>query len=245
VTEERAVEHMKDDFVSMVSHELRTPLTSIRGALGLLLGDVAGPLTAPVAELIQIAHANSGRLLRVVNDILDMQRLVSGRIDLAIAPIDVHGPVLRAIELVQPLAVGHAVTCALRRRAPSGGAAEADFDRIVQVLVNLLSNAVRYSLPSGRVYVDVDDLPGGVRVSVEDEGPGIPAEFRGSLFQKFARAASGGDAPEGTGLGLSIVKAIIDLHGGAVGFRPASPHGAIFFFDLPLERAGPGSQRLR
>jgi PAS domain S-box-containing protein len=233
VSEQRAIERMKDDFVSMVSHELRTPLTSIRGALGLLLGDVAGPLSPEVEELVDIAQANTGRLLRVVNDILDLQRLSTGGIELAVARIDLHAAAERAIELLGPVSAAREVTCSLVRRAPSGGLVDADFDRVVQVLVNFLSNAVRYSPPSSRVRVDVDDLESSVRVSVEDEGPGIPEDFRARLFQKFARASTGAGAPSGTGLGLSIVKAILDLHGGTVAFHPALPHGAVFSFELP------------
>jgi PAS domain S-box-containing protein len=235
VTEQRAVERMKDDFVSMVSHELRTPLTSIRGALGLLAGEVAGPLTPPVHELVDIAHANTDRLLHVVGDILDVQRLASGSMELSLSRVALRLAAERAVQLVGPLCAEQQVTVALRRSAEDD-AVEADFERVVQVLVNLLSNAVKHSPPGGTVHVDVEPHGESVRVSVEDAGKGIPEHLRGRLFQKFGRLSA---EPGSTGLGLAIVKAIVALHRGTVAFRAASPRGAIFSFDLPRCHAAP------
>ena len=232
ITEQRAMERMKDDFVSMVSHELRTPLTSIRGALGLLAGEVAGPLTPAVFELVDIARANSERLLHVVNDILDLQRLASGKLELSLEEVDVRRAVERAVQLVGPVARDRDVTVALRRAA-ADTTAVADGERIVQVVVNLLSNAVKHSPQGGRVHIDIEPTGDHLRVSVEDGGPGVPEHLRGRLFQKFSRLTTD---PGGAGLGLAIVKALVGLHHGAVAFRPASPTGSIFSFDLPRTR---------
>ncbi len=232
ITEQLAVEHMKDDFVSMVSHELRTPLTSIRGALGLLAGEVAGPLTPGVYELVDIAQANSARLLYLVNDILDLQRLASGKLDLSLEDVDLAHAVDRAIQLVRPLSDARGVSVSLQYAAAEATAL-ADRERVVQVLVNLLSNAVKHSPPGSEVLVGIEPAGRRLRVSVEDSGPGVPENQRDRLFQKFARLSS---EPGSAGLGLAIVKALVTLHGGSVAFRPASPHGAIFSFDLPRRR---------
>lgn len=230
ITEQRASEQMKDDFVSMVSHELRTPLTAIRGGLGLLIGEVVGPLPEPVRELVDIAHASSERLLRVVGDILDVQALASGRLELDVCDSDVLDCVVRATTLVKPVCDARGVTSVLRRTAPRT-TVEADPGRLVQVLVNLLSNAAKHSPEGSVVYIDVDEMETGVFVSVEDRGPGVPEGARERLFRKFSRLTRD---PGGTGLGLAIVKAIVQLHGGEVSYRPASPTGSIFSFSVPF-----------
>ncbi|MFO0586411.1 MAG: PAS domain-containing sensor histidine kinase [Polyangiaceae bacterium] len=230
ITEQRASEQMKDDFVSMVSHELRTPLTAIRGGLGLLIGEVVGPLSEPIRELVDIAHASSERLLRVVGDILDVQALASGRLELDVCETDLLDCVARATTLVKPVCDARGVTATLRRTT-SRTTVEADPGRVVQVLVNLLSNAAKHSPEGGLVHIDVDGTSTGVMVSVEDEGPGVPESARERLFRKFSRLTRD---PGGTGLGLAIVKAIVQLHGGEVSYRPASPSGSIFAFTLPF-----------
>lgn len=238
ITEQRAAEQMKDDFVSMVSHELRTPLTAIRGGLGLLIGEVAGPLTEPVRELVDIAHASSERLLRVVGDILDVQALASGRLELDVGEIDILDAVRRAAVLVKSVCDARDVKVRLRGTPPRT-TVDADPGRVVQVLVNLLSNAVKYSPEGGEVHVDVEPYDHGLFVSVEDQGPGIPEEARERLFRKFSRLSRD---PGGTGLGLAIVKAIVQLHGGEVSYRPGEKGGAVFSFSLPFIHAPPRSR---
>ncbi|MEZ4313773.1 MAG: PAS domain-containing sensor histidine kinase [Polyangiaceae bacterium] len=233
ITEQRAIEQMKDDFVSMVSHELRTPLTAIRGALGLAAGGVAGEVPEGVGELLHIAHSNTERLLRIVNDILDLHRLESGALDLSLAPVDVLAIVRRAVELMSPVAKESDVSFLVPERARSA-LILADFERWVQILVNLMSNAVKYSPGGATVEIDVAVREERVRVSVIDRGPGIPEEFRARIFQKFSQAQTGNIRGGGTGLGLSIVKSLVDLHGAAIGYEPAPGGGTAFWVEQAI-----------
>lgn len=233
ITEQRTIERMKDDFVSMVSHELRTPLTAIRGALGLVEGGVAGKVPDGIGELLHIAHSNTERLLRIVNDILDIHRLESGALDLVLEPTDVLAVVHRAVELTRPFAAEYDVSFRVAETA-ARAIILADFERWVQVLVNLLSNAVKYSPTGGRVDIDVVVTGRLVRVTVTDRGPGIPDEFRHRIFEKFAQAQTGNMRGSGTGLGLSIVKSLVELHGGRVGFDSARGAGTTFYVEQPL-----------
>ncbi len=230
ITEQRAVDRMKDDFVSMVSHELRTPLTAIRGALGLATGGVAGHVPDGIGELLHIAHSNTARLLRIVNDILDLHRLESGALDLSLGPADVLSIVRRAVELMSPVAAESGVSV----RVADGARTElilADFERWVQILVNLVSNAIKYS-PAGEVVeLDVTVQDRIVRVSITDRGPGIPDEFRARIFQKFSQAQTGNIRGGGTGLGLSIVKSLVELHGGKIGFSSEPGKGTTFWVE--------------
>ena len=235
ITEQRAVEHMKDDFVSMVSHELRTPLTSIRGALGLAAGGVAGQVPETLGELLHIAHSNTERLLRIVNDILDVHRLELGALELRLEPVDVLAVVHRAVELTRPIADEYAVSFWIADGAESA-IILADFERWVQVVVNLLSNAVKYSPSGGRVEIDVRAGERHVRVTVTDRGPGVPDAFKPRLFEKFAQAETGNMRGSGTGLGLSIVKSLVELHGGRVGFTSDPRDGTTFHVEQPLMR---------
>jgi PAS domain S-box-containing protein len=230
ITEQRAVDRMKDDFVSMVSHELRTPLTAIRGALGLATGGVAGQVPDGIGELLDIAHSNTARLLRIVNDILDLHRLESGALDLSLGPADVLAIVRRAVDLMSPVAAESGVTV----RVTEGAKTEtilADFERWVQILVNLVSNAIKYSPGGAVVDIDVTIRDRIVRVSVTDRGPGIPDEFRARIFQKFSQAQTGNIRGGGTGLGLSIVKSLVELHGGKIGFSSEPGKGTTFWVE--------------
>ena len=232
ITEQRAVDRMKDDFVSMVSHELRTPLTAIRGALGLATGGVAGRVPEGLGELVHIAHSNTERLLRIVNDILDIHRLESGALELRPEPTDILDVVNRAVELTSPVAAEYGVSFYVAESAQTA-LILVDFERWVQVLVNLLSNAVKYSPAGDRVDIDVTRRGKIVRVTVTDRGPGIPEEFRHRVFEKFAQASTGNMRLSGTGLGLSIVKLLVEQHGGHVGFDSIRGRGTTFYVDMP------------
>jgi signal transduction histidine kinase len=225
------IDDKDDDFVSIVSHELRTPLTSILGALGLAAGGVAGPLSEPLAELVHIAHANSERLLDLVNDLLDVRKLAAGAIHLDLSRVDLREVVARALEVTRPFAVRYGVRVEVG--ASAGAQVEADFDRLVQVVVNLISNAVKFSPSGATVTVSVVERGGTARLAVSDAGPGIPDDFRPHIFEKFAQA-SALDGPHrgGTGLGLSIVKSLVDLHRGEVGFESTPGRGTVFHVDL-------------
>ena len=233
ISERRRIEQLKDEFVSTVSHELRTPLTSIAGSLGLLAGGAAGPLPERAARLIQIAQANSQRLIRLINDILDIEKIESGKLRLEMAPLDLREVAARAVESVRGYAdqLGVTLTLADGDAAPVRG----DADRLIQVVTNLLSNASKFSPRGGEVQVTVNPETRLARLSVIDRGPGIPDSFRSRIFSKFAQA-DGSDtrAKGGTGLGLAIAREIAERHGGRLWFESAEGEGATFYLDLPL-----------
>ncbi|MFA4950796.1 CHASE3 domain-containing protein [Brevundimonas sp.] len=233
ISERRRMEQLKDEFVSTVSHELRTPLTSIAGSLGLLAGGVAGVLPEKAARLIQIAQANSQRLVRLINDILDIEKIESGKLRLDMVPLDLRDIACRSVEGVS----GYAGDLGVRLLLPDGDPVpvRGDADRLIQVVTNLLSNALKFSPAGGEVRVTVDPTTRLARLSVVDEGPGIPDAFRSRIFSKFAQA-DGSDtrAKGGTGLGLAIAREIAERHGGRLWFESAEGHGATFHLDLPL-----------
>lgn len=231
--EARRTDRLKDEFVSTVSHELRTPLTSIAGSLGLLIGGAAGPLPEPALRLIRIAQNNSQRLVRLINDILDIEKIESGQIIFNFKRLSARALVEQVIDANRGYADGFRVRVRLDEAAV-GGEVYADPDRLSQVIVNLLSNAIKFSPPDGEVDVTVKEERASVRVAIRDRGEGIPAEFRPRIFEKFAQAdATDALKKGGTGLGLSIVKQIVTRLGGTVGFEDAPGGGTVFFFDLP------------
>lgn len=236
VSERKRIEQLKDEFVSTVSHELRTPLTSIAGSLGLLGGGAAGPLPDKAHRLIQIAHSNSQRLVRLINDILDIEKIESGKLRLDLGPLDLRDVAERSIDGVRGYADELGVTLSL---APGDAAPiRGDIDRLIQVVTNLLSNASKFS-PSGSVVsVTVDQESRVARLSVSDHGPGIPDSFRPRIFTKFAQADSSNTrAKGGTGLGLAIAREITERHGGRLWFESTIGEGSIFHLDLPLANA--------
>lgn len=240
ITERRRVEEMKRQFVSTVSHELRTPLTSIAGSLGLLTGGAAGALPERPARLIAIAHANSQRLVRLINDILDMEKLESGQMTLDLSPVDLRDVAERSIESLRGFTenLGVEITLAEGAAAPVRG----DADRLIQVVVNLVSNAAKFSPTGGVVEVSVHPESRLARLSVRDEGPGIPDAFRSRIFSKFAQA-DGSDtrAKGGTGLGLAIAREIAERHGGRLWFESEPGAGATFHLDLPMTQDLPSA----
>jgi signal transduction histidine kinase len=232
-TERKRLEKLKDEFVSTVSHELRTPLTSIAASLGLLMGNASGTLPAPAARLIEIAHNNSQRLVRLVNDILDIEKLEAGRVEFKLMKIDLRSLVERSVVAAGGLAQAHRVQLRITGIGESI-AVRADSDRLTQVVTNLLSNAIKYSPPEEEVLVTIDAGPDLIRISMHDFGPGIPVEFRPHIFQRFAQAdATDARSKSGTGLGLSIVKEIVSRFGGKVGFSSGAQDGTTFYIELP------------
>ena len=229
----QAQERLKNEFVSTVSHELRTPLTSIRGSLGLLSGGVAGPLPAPVAEMVDIAHKNSERLIRLINDILDLDKMESGRMDLCLETAELAPLLAHAARAHHGYAGEYGVRVELVVDAP-GARARVDADRLAQVLANLLSNAIKFSPRGEAVTLRLSRHAGRLRVQVEDRGPGVPDDFRARIFQKFAQA-DGSDTRKrgGTGLGLSIARALVERLGGTLDFTSAPGAGTTFAFELP------------
>jgi PAS domain S-box-containing protein len=232
ISERKRLERLKDEFVSTVSHELRTPLTSISGSLGLLIGGATGKLPDSAARLLAIAQANSQRLVRLVNDILDIEKMESNRIDFYFRPVEARALVEQAIEANRGFAEGYGVRVRLDP-ASACGEVHADPDRLVQVVTNLLSNAIKFSPPDREVLVAVERRAHLVRICVRDHGPGIPADFRPHMFDKFAQAdATDARRKGGTGLGLSIVRQIVTRLGGTVDFADAPGGGTVFHVDL-------------
>ncbi len=230
----------RDEFLATVSHELRTPLTAIHGALGLIASGVTGKLDERTGEMLQIARKNSDRLILLVNDLLDMRRLESGNLELEMADIDLVAVIRRAIEENTGYLEQFDVTCAFdpdREPIPVYG----DRNRLIQVLTNLLSNAAKYGPSHETVRIRTRCADGVVRVSVIDRGEGVPPEFQPRLFEKFARFDSSDTrAVSGTGLGLSIARAIVEAHGGRIGFYSYRSVGTTFFFELPLRESDAG-----
>jgi signal transduction histidine kinase len=223
---------LKDQFIGTVSHELRTPLTAITASLALLEDDPPEGLDAEARELIGMARANSQRLHRLVNDILDIEKLEAGKMVFRPQRIDVNRLLRQEIETHAALAQGCGVT--LRADAAGGHAVDADPDRLRQVVSNLLSNAIKFSPPGAAVELRAETRGKCVRIAIRDHGPGIPLEFRDRIFGKFAQAdMSDSRVKTGTGLGLSIVKEIVARMDGEVGFADAPGGGTVFFVDLP------------
>ncbi|NDP61289.1 ATP-binding protein [Polaromonas sp.] len=233
ITELKRIDRMKTEFISTVSHELRTPLTSIRGSLGLVLGGVAGELPEAAKSLVDIANKNCERLIRLINDILDSEKIESGKMHLELTVVNMAQLVQQAMAAHEGFAGQHGVKLVLH--APDTSLqASADSDRLVQVVTNLLSNAVKFSPPDGMVTVNVLRVPQGVRVEVVDCGPGIPDGFRDRIFQKFSQAdASDSREKGGTGLGLNISQALVHKMGGQIGFASSAGAGSTFFFEFP------------
>ena len=234
ITARRQTEQLKDEFVATVSHELRTPLTSISGSLGLLVGQWAGKLPESAARLLTIAYTNSKRLARLLNDILDIEKLEAGRVVFNLSKVDMRALVEHAIEDSRGFAESYGVNVRLDGAAVDVDV-NADPDRLAQVITNLLSNAVKFSPFGGEVMIAVEKNADDVRVTVRDHGAGVPEDFKSHIFDKFAQAdATNSRQKGGTGLGLSIVKQIVERLGGKVGFEDAPGGGATFYVDLPL-----------
>lgn len=243
ITERKQIEQMKSEFVSMVSHELRTPLTSIRGALGLILGTMAPDLPPRAVQLVDIAHKNSERLIPLVNDILDLDKIDAGMLRVDLVETDAGQLVGQAVEATRTFADRFGVQ--LTTTGPENPIrVRVDEGRFIQVVTNLLSNAAKFSPRGGTVEVSTTVAHGRVRVSVRDEGPGIPEEFRARIFGRFAQADSATTrAKGGSGLGLHICRQIVSLMGGEIDFESTPGFGSTFWVEFPLAEtvACPGS----
>jgi signal transduction histidine kinase len=230
LSERREVERLKKEFVAVVSHELRTPLTSVRGSLGLLASGALGDLPDDAKEVVAIAERNAIRLMHLINDILDLERLEAGRMPMNVSLHPLKHVFDRSLESVRAMADQQEVAIEL---VPTEARVLGDADRLVQVLVNLMSNAVKFSPRKSVVTVWAKDESGFVEVSVRDRGRGIPASHQEAIFQRFQQVeSSDGRQKGGTGLGLPICKAIVEQHGGTLKVTSEPGAGSTFTFRL-------------
>jgi PAS domain S-box-containing protein len=237
ITAQLEAERMKKEFTSTLSHELRTPLTSIIGSLQLINSGVMGEVDKEVAELTGVAERNSQRLLDLINDILDIEKIESGKLTLVPEVIALDDLVRESMVLNKGFGERFKV-----RFDSHGGTSEsrvhADRKRLLQVMTNLLSNAAKFSPEDGVVEISTADAGSNVRVSVHDRGSGIPEGFRGRIFGRFAQADSTAARQKGgTGLGLAICKRLIELMHGRIGFDDRPGGGTTFWFELPRHSA--------
>lgn len=234
ITERVKIERMKFEFISTVSHELRTPLTSIRGSLGLIAGGLAGELPMQAKELVDIAYKNSERLILLVNDILDIEKIGAGKMEFQPAAFSLTAQLQQAIENNSAYAAQYSASYELTG-ALSDVSVYVDANRFQQVLANLLSNAAKFSPAGDKVGVDIVLSGSHVRVAVNDHGSGISAQFHDQVFQKFAQGDSSDTRQKGgTGLGLSISKAIVEQMGGVIGFDSEPNVLTSFWIEFPV-----------
>jgi signal transduction histidine kinase len=238
----REIEQMKTHFVSTVSHELRTPLTSIRGSLGLVLATANGELGEKAIRLLRIASQNTDRLIRLINDILDVEKIEAGHVALKKEDVDLRVVLRTAVMGMEGFATDAGIALVLAGGEPVR--ATVDPDRLVQVVTNLVSNAIKFSPPGEPVEIGIEAREHEVRITVRDHGPGIPAEFRNKIFGKFQQAdVSDAKAKGGTGLGLAIARAIVLLHDGEIDFESEPRRGTTFVVTLPWSPAPSISRR--
>ena len=234
VSARKHMDRMKSEFIATVSHELRTPLTSIRGSLGLISGGAAGQLPEKAARLVDVAYQNTARLTLIINDILDVEKIESGKMSLSLSIQALTPLVEQAVEENR----GYAQTCNVRltmTKPLRDVMVNVDASRLLQVLANFLSNASKFSPSGGEVEIGVALNEDAARVFVTDHGAGIPVAFQPLIFQRFCQA-DGSDtrAKGGTGLGLNIAKSLIETMNGSIGYKTQAGVGTTFFFDLPI-----------
>jgi len=231
ITVGKEVERVKNEFIATVSHELRTPLTAIIGSLS-LARESAKNLEPEVSGFIEIAAQNSDRLAALINDVLDIEKIGAGQMTLDLRPTHLRAILERSVRMNKPYADIHDVKLNLIPGADF--MINADPDRLIQVLTNLISNAAKFSPVDSQVEISAIARDGKVRVNVRDHGPGVPENFRSQIFQRFERADNSNTRRKGgTGLGLAISKALIEHMNGSIDFESFQGQGSTFYFELP------------
>jgi two-component system sensor histidine kinase VicK len=234
LSERRQTEQLKQQFISTVSHELRTPLTSVSAALGLAVSGALGDLSASQQRMLQLAHTNCQRLSALVTDLLDIEQITSGTMTLQLSSIALQPLLQQCVDEAQLLHTDRSISlhcdASLTRVNVS-----ADAPRLTQVIMHLLSNAVKFSPAGAPVRLSINMAGDKIRVTVQDNGPGVAEQFAPGLFSRFSRADNS-DTREhgGTGLGLAISRSLITQMHGSIGYKPAPQHGSCFYIDLPF-----------
>lgn len=233
ITERKQIERMKNEFISTVSHELRTPLTAIRGSLGLINGGALGAVPEKAAEMLLLAGNNTQRLLLLINDILDLQKMEAGEMTFDLADVNVRSFLQQAI--VENQSYGNQYNVKFVLSNIEDVTIKADQHRMMQVMANLLSNAAKFSHENSSVEISAkSNKNGNTIISITDHGEGIPKEFQPKLFDKFTQSDSSSTRKTGsTGLGLSITKTIIEAHGGSIHFVSTEGEGTTFSIEIP------------
>lgn len=235
ITERQVVERMKDEFISVVSHELRTPLTSIHGSLGLLASGLLKPGGDRGQRLLEIAVDSTERLVRLINDILDIERIESGKVKMVQQTCDAADLMIEAAEVMQSIAEQYGLNLSV---TPVSARLLVDRDRIIQTLTNLLSNAIKFSSQGNTVWLTAQNQGDQILFQVKDRGRGIPAVKLETIFERFQQVdASDSRNHEGTGLGLAICRSIVQQHGGCIWAESTLGEGSIFYFTLPISQS--------
>ena len=233
ITERKRIEEMKNSFISVVSHELRTPLTSLKGSLGLMLGGAVGDIPESAHKMLNIANNNANRLLVLINDILDIEKIQSGKLEYKFQSIDVMPLIEEAIHDGSGYALEYGVHLVITQRLDNAQI-KADPSRLIQVLNNLVSNAIKFSPHGDKVEFSITQHDDQVRISIADHGPGIPKKFQSKIFDRFTMSdTSDSRGVGGTGLGLSIAKTIVEDHGGIISFETQEGQGTTFSIEFP------------
>lgn len=239
ISERKEEERIKNEFISMVSHELRTPLTSIMGVLGLLLNTNFCEDITKTKGLLNIAHSNSTRLLNLVNDILDMQKIEAGKVEFNIEKLNLNKVVKKLIELNTSYADKYHVSLTFSSELGENIFINADNDRLSQSITNLLSNAIKFSPVNETVNITLKKINGFARISIEDKGKGISEEARKKIYKKFSQVDSSSTrSKDGTGLGLYITKHLIEKMNGKIDFESEVGKGTSFYIDFPIVEIG-------
>ncbi|WP_350433261.1 PAS domain-containing protein [Shewanella sp. H8] len=236
ITDRMKLQQVKDEFISTVSHELRTPLTSIYGALNLLQSGKLVTLPAKADKLIDIASSNCKQLSRLINDLLDIEKLAAGKMLFEMKHLPIEPLLQRAINDHQPYADLHNISLTLHLdKQIDESLLYIDEHRLLQILTNFLSNAVKFSPKAGNVTLSATQIYDEIEIAVQDQGSGIPEDFKGKIFERFSQAdASSSKAKGGTGLGLALCKELVEAMNGSIGYRSETGSGSRFYIRLPI-----------